>query len=76
MLIRAIRIIRVLKNSSSCFKEHESNESTECRLNIKQETQAAEPSVLIRAIRIIRVLKKIAVRVLKNTNRTNQPNVD
>ena len=46
------------KNSSSCFKEHESNESTECRLNIKQETQAAEPSVLIRAIRIIRVLKK------------------
>ena len=45
------------KNSSSCFKEHESNESTECRLNIKQETQAAEPSVLIRAIRIIRVLK-------------------
>ena len=42
----------------SCFKEHESNESTECRLNIKQETQAAEPSVLIRAIRIICVLKK------------------
>ena len=38
--------------------EHESNESTECRLNIKQETQAAEPTGLIRLIRIIRVLKK------------------
>ena len=53
----------------SCFKEHESNESTECRLNIKQETQAAEPSVLIRAIRIIRVLKKIAVCVFKISSR-------
>ena len=32
------------KNSSSCFKEHESNESTECRLNIKQEMQARNAS--------------------------------
>ena len=29
-------------------EEHESNESTECRLNIKQETQAAEPIGFIR----------------------------
>ena len=34
------------------------SESTEYRLNIKQETQAKEPTGLIRVIRIIRVLKK------------------
>ena len=47
------------------LKEHEWLESTEYRLNIKQGTQAKEPTGLIRVIWTIRVLKKSSVCVLK-----------
>ena len=58
-LIRAIRIIRVLKKSSLCFKRTRIDRIDRMLIkHLKQGTQAKEPIGLIRAIWMIRVLKK------------------